>query len=201
MKNLVLIALFSCSMVTAQDSISSSVRNMSPVIIRCSPSIPVNTPLVVIDGVPVTYEKLSQINPECISSIKVVKDYEAIGCYGTMAKNGVILITTTGITDAKCSKTNYPFKVHTFHDFFEKWNMQVDIENTLLKVSGLQLQDADTYYGLTSINMRGDDNTIVIVDGVRQDASILNNLNPNDIQSIKIAPSAAATNYFTSYFR
>ena len=45
-------------------------------------------------------------------------------------------------------------------------------------------------------HVRGDDNTIVVLDGVRQDISILSSLNPQDIESIKVAPSTAATNYF-----
>ena len=44
-------------------------------------------------------------------------------------------------------------------------------------------------------SIRGDTNTIVIVDGIRYDASILNAINPNDIESIKVAPSAAANNF------
>ncbi|MDQ0106119.1 TonB-dependent SusC/RagA subfamily outer membrane receptor [Chitinophaga terrae (ex Kim and Jung 2007)] len=53
--------------------------------------------LVIVDGVPVDPEKdkWSQINPDKISSINVLKDESAIAIYGERAKKGVILITTT----------------------------------------------------------------------------------------------------------
>lgn len=67
-------------------------------------------PLYVIDGTPLTQENfnnvrvtrntveptnpLSQINPNDIESISVLKDAAAIALYGSRASNGVILITT-----------------------------------------------------------------------------------------------------------
>lgn len=61
-------------------------------------------PLVVIDGVPVlnsafgsggvTMNPLSEINPDDIESMEVLKDASASVLYGSRAANGVILITT-----------------------------------------------------------------------------------------------------------
>jgi len=48
---------------------------------------------------------------------------------------------------------------------------------------------------IPNITIRGDDNTIVIVDGIRYDTSIWNALNPSDIESITVAPSVVASNY------
>ena len=76
--------------------------------IRGSSSISAgNEPLVVVDGVPVTtgnygqvgfsgqgIDALSDINPNDIESITVLKDASAAAIYGARATNGVILITT-----------------------------------------------------------------------------------------------------------
>lgn len=66
-----------------------------------------NQPLVVVDGIPVTtgdfgqvgfsgqgIDALSDINPNDIESITVLKDASAAAIYGARATNGVILITT-----------------------------------------------------------------------------------------------------------
>ncbi len=76
--------------------------------IRGSSSITAgNQPLVVVDGIPVTsghygqvgfsgqrIDALSDINPNDIESITVLKDASAAAIYGARATNGVILITT-----------------------------------------------------------------------------------------------------------
>lgn len=66
-----------------------------------------NAPLVVIDGIPITtgnygqvgfsgqtIDALSDVNPNDIESITVLKDASAAAIYGARATNGVILITT-----------------------------------------------------------------------------------------------------------
>jgi TonB-linked SusC/RagA family outer membrane protein len=62
-----------------------------------------NTPLYVVDGVPIQsgniaysgdINVLSDINPEDIESISVLKDASAAALYGSRAANGVVLITT-----------------------------------------------------------------------------------------------------------
>ena len=60
-----------------------------------------NTPLYVIDGLPVSNDgiagmsdPLSSINPEDIESFTVLKDASATAIYGSRAANGVIVITT-----------------------------------------------------------------------------------------------------------
>src|SRR4029079_17784804 len=60
-----------------------------------------NSPLIVIDGVPVdnggiagTANALSMINPNDIESFNILKDASATAIYGARASNGVIIITT-----------------------------------------------------------------------------------------------------------
>lgn len=50
-------------------------------------------PLIILDGVPF-YGELSEINPEDIGQIDVLKDASAAAVYGAKAANGVIIITT-----------------------------------------------------------------------------------------------------------
>ncbi|MFC2123847.1 SusC/RagA family TonB-linked outer membrane protein [Bacteroidota bacterium] len=53
-----------------------------------------NSPLYVVDGVPLTSNNQTEINPNNIASIEVLKDASAAVIYGSRAANGVILITT-----------------------------------------------------------------------------------------------------------
>ncbi|MFB6457204.1 SusC/RagA family TonB-linked outer membrane protein [Chitinophaga sp. Hz27] len=51
-------------------------------------------PLYVIDGVPVSNNSFSALNPEDFETISVLKDAAATAAYGSRAANGVIIITT-----------------------------------------------------------------------------------------------------------
>ncbi|HLP65329.1 SusC/RagA family TonB-linked outer membrane protein [Flavobacterium sp.] len=60
-----------------------------------------NSPLIVIDGLPIdnttntgSTSVLASINPSTIESISILKDASATAIYGSRASNGVILITT-----------------------------------------------------------------------------------------------------------
>ncbi|WP_420576489.1 SusC/RagA family TonB-linked outer membrane protein [Ekhidna sp.] len=53
-----------------------------------------NEPLYVVDGVPLVSGSQSNINPNNIENIEVLKDASATAIYGTRAANGVIIITT-----------------------------------------------------------------------------------------------------------
>lgn len=62
------------------------------ILIRGTGSVNSSNPLIVIDGVP--SGKLSDINPNDIEQIEVLKDASSAAIYGTRAANGVILVTT-----------------------------------------------------------------------------------------------------------
>ncbi len=53
-----------------------------------------NDPLYVVDGIPLTSGNQSEINPNNIASMQILKDASATAIYGSRAANGVILITT-----------------------------------------------------------------------------------------------------------
>jgi TonB-dependent SusC/RagA subfamily outer membrane receptor len=52
-----------------------------------------NNPLIVLDGMQF-YGELSEINPDDIAQIDVLKDASAAAVYGAKAASGVIIITT-----------------------------------------------------------------------------------------------------------
>lgn len=74
-----------------------------PVIrVRGTGSMNASNPLVVIDGVP--SGEISDVNPNDIETIEVLKDASSSAIYGTRAANGVIIITTK--RGRKETKTN-----------------------------------------------------------------------------------------------
>lgn len=67
-------------------------------------------PLVVIDGVPTNSpDALSDINPNDIASVDILKDASAAAIYGTRAANGVVLVTTRKGTYNQKLATNVNF--------------------------------------------------------------------------------------------
>ena len=69
-----------------------------------------NKPMIIIDGVEAYEWELSQINPNDVESISVLKD-AAAAIYGTKAAGGVILVTTKRGKEGK-TKVTYSGSVH-----------------------------------------------------------------------------------------
>ncbi|XDZ56876.1 hypothetical protein FlaCF_3924 [Flavobacterium tructae] len=102
MKNIKLISLaFSisfCFTTHAQEKAISTVEpiNANNRIIICAPSKNslINAPLIIIDGVIIDSKQFSNVNPNDIQEIKVLKKTEATSLYGNKGINGAIIITT-----------------------------------------------------------------------------------------------------------
>ena len=56
-----------------------------------------SNPLYIVDGVPM--DNIGEISPDMIKSIEVLKDASSAAIYGSRGANGVIIVTTKGITD------------------------------------------------------------------------------------------------------
>ena len=104
-----------------------------------------NTPLYVIDGLPVSNDGISgmsdpmaSINPEDIESFTVLKDASATAIYGSRASNGVIVITTK-----KGSKTASAMP-HVAADFTFSANTMAKY-NDLLDADGIRSLIRDFY--------------------------------------------------------
>ncbi|PRY13859.1 TonB-linked SusC/RagA family outer membrane protein [Pontibacter ummariensis] len=80
-----------------------------------------NDPLVVLDGIPFP-GAISDINPNDIKSIDILKDASATAIYGSRGANGVILVTTkTGKAGQKPQVSYNSF--HGVKNVFAKYNM------------------------------------------------------------------------------
>jgi len=197
MKRIITVLALVIVTINANAQKETPIANESVIKVRCGISIKNDkTPLYVVDGVPMNGESfLSNTSPEDIVSIKVIKEPLGIWCYGA-GKNGVVLVTTKAAQEVELkANKEYSFKVYSIKNL--DWVTQQDVYNGIrAKVPSIQISANPTILQTPKITLRGDDTTIVILDGVRYDASILNTINPADIESIKVAPSVAATNYF-----
>lgn len=89
------------------------------ILIRGSRSIKAsNSPLYVVDGVPLSSGGIETINPRDIESIDILKDASSTAIYGSRGANGVVLITTKR-GQAGQMKLNYSGTV-TFEKLVDK---------------------------------------------------------------------------------
>tara|TARA_R110002050_G_scaffold16019_2_gene48993 strand:+ start:87561 stop:88160 length:600 start_codon:yes stop_codon:yes gene_type:complete len=86
-----------------------------------------------------------------------------------------------------------PYKIYDIPS--DDLNTRQDLFNAIQsQVPGVTISNT-TLNHIPKIIMRGDAKNIVIVDGVRFDASIINTLNAQDIERVEVATSVAASNY------
>lgn len=76
------------------------------------------SPLIVVDGVPLTNDRFSTINTHDIESMTILKDASATAIYGARASNGVIIITTKR---GAAGETKINFNVSTGFDKVQKY--------------------------------------------------------------------------------
>ncbi|MEM7381882.1 MAG: TonB-dependent receptor, partial [Bacteroidota bacterium] len=98
-----------------------------------------NDPLYIIDGVP--SQSQSNLNPNDIESLQVLKDASAASIYGSRAANGVIIITT------KKGKLGKP--TITYNTFYGIQSPDRDVEALNARDLGTYLYLADLYAGKT----------------------------------------------------
>jgi len=100
-----------------------------------------NSPLIVIDGVPVDQQgpALNSINPNDIESFTVLKDASATAIYGSRASGGVILITT------KSGKMGGDLKIN-----FSSYMSVANRSDSVDVLSAAQFTDLVNTYGSAS---------------------------------------------------
>ena len=92
---------------------------LGSILIRGSRSIKAtNTPLYVVDGVPLSAGGIETINPRDIESVDILKDASSTAIYGSRGANGVVLITTKRGQQGQM-KLNYSGSV-TFENLVDK---------------------------------------------------------------------------------
>jgi TonB-linked SusC/RagA family outer membrane protein len=101
-----------------------------------------NDPLIVLDGIPFP-GSLSDINPNDVKSIDVLKDASATAIYGSRGANGVILITTDKGTRGRKPRISYN-GFHGLQTIFAKYPMMNGPEFVALrKAAGLYANGQD----------------------------------------------------------
>lgn len=141
-----------------------------------------NTPLIVMDGIPIDVNTIISLNPDDFESVSVLKDAASTSIYGSRAANGVVYITTkkgqlnrpptinltTQYSVSQLANTDY------FNRFMDRsqyipyliaFGMQTQAQiNTA--IAGLGVQDADTkWYKVYYKNNTGTYNTNFSVSG------------------------------------
>ncbi len=154
--------------------------------------------LYVLDGVPILCDSigstLSNLDVKNIKNIEVIKeaDHAIFNCFG-IRKDCILITTKDKIEENQLDITDLPFKIYDVNT--ENFNTQQDVYNAIrakvpnVQITNTQLQETPR------ITMRGDDNTIVIIDGIRTTVAALHALNPSDIETIKVSNNPAAVNY------
>jgi TonB-linked SusC/RagA family outer membrane protein len=95
-----------------------------------------NNPLIVLDGIPFA-GSLTDINPNNIKSLDILKDASATAIYGSRGANGVILITTN--TGKRGQKALFSYNgFHGTKSVFAKYPMMNGPEFAALRAASLQ---------------------------------------------------------------
>ena len=106
-----------------------------------------NAPLFVIDGVP-TKSATSQLNPDEIESVTVLKDASSAAIYGARGANGVIIVTTKRGTSGKArvsfnSRTGFS----NFNNWYDLLNTREFGEMVWLQAKNMGLAPSHILYG------------------------------------------------------
>lgn len=78
----------------SKDAVFAPAATTTQIHLRCGSTLATEDPLLVVDGVLWSYDKLEHIRPENIESISVIKDASGTAIYGNRGVNGVLIITT-----------------------------------------------------------------------------------------------------------
>ncbi|MGK7393276.1 MAG: SusC/RagA family TonB-linked outer membrane protein [Candidatus Cyclobacteriaceae bacterium M3_2C_046] len=101
---------------------NSSAEDNANIVIRGQNSITAgNQPLIILDGVPFN-GSFSEINPNDVQSMEILKDASSTAIYGSRGANGVILITTRQGEEGKL-KISYN-GLYSFDDIANRPDMQ-----------------------------------------------------------------------------
>lgn len=139
-----------------------------------------NSPLIVLDGVP--YDgNISDIAPEDIESISVLKDAASCALYGNRASNGVILLTSK---KSKVKKPTFTFK--TSQGWYERG--QSDYE-TVNPYQFMEIEYANMFNN--QINIKGLDRTNPTDIATARDYTLKNLIEQRAVINIFDAPESS----------
>jgi TonB family protein len=124
-----------------------------------------NEPLYIIDGKEVSKPTFGTISPETIESVSVLKDDSATKIYGEKGKNGVVIITSK---NAKPAKSTGEVTVIGY-------GINSGANQNVQSASGIQIRSTGTA-----------NNPLIVKDGVVSPNTKMDDINPNDIESINV---------------
>lgn len=110
-----------------------------------------NSPLFVVDGIPLSTGGIEYINPNDIESIDVLKDASATAIYGSRGANGVVIITTK---QGRTGKTTLNLNLSTTFETLE------DREEMFNAADYITFRRWAYYYKNPAVYPRGDQPTI-----------------------------------------
>ncbi|SFU39045.1 TonB-linked outer membrane protein, SusC/RagA family [Pustulibacterium marinum] len=99
-----------------------------------------NSPLYVVDGVPLQSGGLEMLNPSDIESIEILKDASATAIYGSRGANGVVLVSTKKGKEGR-TQINFDTSVtfENIHNRADYWNAGdfLEYQRDALRYAGL----------------------------------------------------------------
>src|SRR5690606_9064726 len=114
-----------------------------------------NNPLIVLNGIPFS-GGLSDINPNDIASLDILKDASATAIYGSRGANGVILITTKSGTKGQKASITYNTYYAT-KEVFAKFPMMNAAQLIQLRADVASNNGGTPLYGLAGNEYLGND--------------------------------------------
>jgi len=129
-------------------------------------------PLYILDGKEINSPTFETISPETIESVSVLKDEKATEIYGEKAKNGVVVITSK---KAKTDKSTGEVTVIGY-------GINSGANQNVQSASGIQIRSTGTA-----------NNPLIVKDGVVSPNTKMDDINPNDIESINVLKGESAT--------
>jgi TonB-dependent SusC/RagA subfamily outer membrane receptor len=176
--------------ILAENPAADADRPNSVPLRRKSPAADGKSPLIILNGKK-TSINLSEIKPENIVSITILKDRNAIEKYGEEARNGVVELYTKEMKSEADSSIHSVR--HIAETFFSLIDDSIDTERKTVPAEGFSdtaRTDSKTNFFL---NMAaGADRPVWIVDGEMKD-SLSKYILPDDIHSISILKNSTAT--------
>jgi TonB-linked SusC/RagA family outer membrane protein len=105
-----------------------------------------NDPLIVVDGIPYGGQ-ISDINPNDVKSIEILKDASAAAIYGSRGSNGVILISTNEGKEGKTTITyDGKYSIQNFTNIPDIMNGKQFYDFKMLRLpSGMTQSEQDVY--------------------------------------------------------
>ncbi|MCU7693872.1 SusC/RagA family TonB-linked outer membrane protein [Haoranjiania flava] len=129
-----------------------------------------DAPLLIVDGIVGVMRNISDLNPDDVESMEVLKDAASTAIYGARAANGVIIITTK---KGKAGKPQIGIKVSTGQDRqgnkYNFLNARDYIYVTRNNIASYNTTNPDFFltggrYGMSTGNPRNSNNTLEFLD-------------------------------------